>query len=211
MKTSRQIFFAFMISLIFMLGTSSISAQVLATGETGGKGNQAVLVSAIGLLPDSLELLNVYGQYIYGVTDWLDLGPLYGNISVLGHTQHYIGAGWNLRLLRRSQTFVDVSFFGVATIPLDKRGEASTVFTAPAIVVSRPVLINGKSISFYTGINSNVPFGSTDDKLFTPPDAFWNVPAGFSTAVSEKWLFYAEVDVRTKKVDAVGVGLVRTF
>lgn len=200
--------------LVLILGvffTSSVSAQVLATGETGGKGNQAVLVSANGLFPDGLELLNVYGQYIYGVTDWLDLGPVYGNVSALGRTQHYTGVGWNLRLLRRSQIFVDVSFFGVVTVPLNKRDEASTVFTAPALVVSRPVTVNGRTASLYTGVNTNIPVGQTSNKLFTSPNAVWNVPVGFSTSVSEKWLLYAEVDVRTKRVYAVGVGLVRAF
>ncbi|MDP3763796.1 MAG: hypothetical protein Q8Q92_04115 [bacterium] len=199
-----------LLMLVLALYASSANAQVLATGETGGKGNQAVLVSANGLLPEGLELLNVYSQYVYGVTDWLDFGPVYGNISALGRTQHYVGAGWNLRLLRRSQVFVDVSFFGVVTVPLNKRDEASTVFTAPALVVSRPVTLHGKLVALYTGLNTSVPVGQRGDKLFTPPEAVWNVPVGFSTAVSGSWLLYAEVDVKNR-VKAVGVGLVRTF
>ena len=187
-----------------------VSAQVLATGETGGKGNQAVLVSSNGILPEGLQLLNLYGQYVYGVTDWLDVGPIYGNISALSRTQHYIGLGWNMNLLHRDQVFVDVSFFGVVTTPLNKRDEASTVFAAPALVISRPVKLAGRSVSLYTGVNTNVPLGRVSDKLFTPPDAVWNVPVGFSTAVSDGWLFFVETDVRTR-VEAVGFGLVRTF
>ncbi|OGM96658.1 MAG: hypothetical protein A2816_01215 [Candidatus Yanofskybacteria bacterium RIFCSPHIGHO2_01_FULL_39_44] len=211
MSNIRHISYVF--AMFLFLGacfTSSVSAQVLATGETGGQGNSAVLLSANGIVPDGLGLLNVYGQYVYGVTDWLDFGPIYGNVSALGRTQHYVGFGWNTTLLRRNHVGVDVSFFGVATVPINKRNEASTVFTAPAIVVSRPVTVNGKSVSLYSGLNSNVPVGQRSDKLFTPPETVWNVPIGASTAVSGSWLLFGEVDVRNG-VEAVGLGLVRTF
>lgn len=208
MKNVRQIFVV--LSLVLTLGVSYVSAQVLATGETGGQGNSAVLISANGLMPEGLELLNVYGQYLYGVTNWLDIGPIYGNVSALGRTQHYIGLGWNLNLLRRNRTYVDVSFFGVATTPLNKKDEASTVFTAPALVVSRLVSVGGRSFGLYSGINTNVPLGQTNDKLFTPPDSTWNVPVGATTAVSKNWLLFAEVDFK-RRLKAVGVGLVRTF
>ena len=50
MRKIQQVVFAF--SLVLILGISSASAQVLATAETGGQGNSAVLVSANGLLPE---------------------------------------------------------------------------------------------------------------------------------------------------------------
>lgn len=199
--------FYFVIGLFFV---SSASAQVLATAETGGKGGQAVLFSANGLLPEGLKLFNVYGQYIYGVTDRLDVGPIYGNITALGRTQHYVGLGWNLTLLRRSQTFVDVSLFGTATVPLNSRNDASTVLATPALVVSRPLTLNGKAVNLYSGLNTNVPVGQRTDKLFTLPETVWNVPVGISTAVSGNWLLYAETDVHNG-IKAVGIGLVRTF
>lgn len=199
-----------LVAAVGILLADQASAQVLATGETGGKGNQAVLVSVNGILPEGLELVSVYGQYIYGVTDWLDLGPIYGNVSALGRTQHYVGVGWNLNVLRRSRVFVDVSFFGVATVPLNKKDEASTVFTAPAVVVSRPVTVNGKSVSLYSGLNTNVPVGQRSDKLFTSPETVWNVPVGASTAISRHWLLFGEVDVHNS-VKAIGIGVVRTF
>lgn len=205
----RTVFIAFCF-VIGALFVSNASAQVLATAETGGKGNQAVLVSVNGLLPEGLELLNVYGQYIYGVTDRFDAGPIYGNITVLGQTQHYVGLGWNLTLLRRSQMAVDVSLFGTVTVPLNSRNDASTVLATPALVVSRPLTLNGKVVSLYSGLNTNVPVGQRTDKRFTPPGAVWNVPVGISTAVSGNWLFFAEVDAKDR-VNAVGIGLVRTF
>ncbi|OGN08402.1 MAG: hypothetical protein A3J46_06760 [Candidatus Yanofskybacteria bacterium RIFCSPHIGHO2_02_FULL_41_11] len=207
MKIVRMI----MVVLVSMLAvSSSVSAQVLVTGETGGKGNQAVLFSANGIFPEGLELVSVYGQYIYGVTDRLDFGPVYGHITALGRTQHYIGTGWNLALFRRKKAFVDVSFFGVATFPLNKRSEASTVLTAPSLVVSRPITLNGKSVSLYTGVSTLVPIGQTLDTLFTPPETVWNVPLGFSTVLNDGWSLYAEVDVHPT-FKAVGIGLVKGF
>ena len=211
MKTVRRtLCIAVLVTLSGLFLASSVSAQVLATGETGGKGNHAVLLSANAIVPDGLSLLNVFGQYIYGVTDRLDVGPVYGNVSALGRTQHYVGVSWNLNLLRRSQTFVDVSFFGVVTVPLNKRGEASTVFTAPAIIVSRPVNIKGRPINLYSGFNTNAPISQRADKLFTPPETVWNIPVGLSVAVSGKWMICAEVDIHNN-VNAFGAGLIRTF
>ena len=211
MQNIRKFFTTF--AMVLTLGisfTSSASAQVLTTGETGGKGNQAILFSVNGIFPEGLKLFNIYGQYIYGVSDRLDVGPIYGNISALGSTQHYAGFGWNLALIHRSQAFVDVSFFGAATFPLNNRSEASTVLTAPSLVVSRPVTLNGKSVTLYSGITTLVPIGQTEDTLFTPPDVVWSIPIGFSTAVADGWSLYAEVDVH-QVFKAVGIGLVKTF
>lgn len=211
MKKVQRIVLTF--AMILVLGVSSVSAvsaQVLATGETGGQGNSAVLVSANGLLPEGLELLNVYSQYIYGVTDWLDFGPIYGNVSALGNTQHYVGFGWNATLLSRDRVGVDVSLFGVATTPVNRRDESSTVLAVPAVVISRPITVNGRTVSLYSGWNTNVPVGQREGKLFTPSEYVWNVPVGASTAVSGNWLLFGEVDVHNG-VEAVGFGLVRTF
>lgn len=202
--------FQYFATVIIILFASQASAQILVTGETGGKGNQAILFSSNGIFPQDLGLFNVYGQYIYGVTDWLDLGPVHGNITALGRTQHYLGLGWNLNLLHRSKVLVDVSFFGTATVPLNKRNESSTVLATPALVISRPIKLNGRSISLYTGFGTLVPIGQTEDTLFTPPDFVWSIPVGFSTAVSRNWALYAEVDVH-HTFKATGIGLVRVF
>jgi|SRR3989344_7113211 len=195
---------------VVTFGTSSLFAQVLATGETGGKGNSAVFVSVNGLFPEGLTLFNAYGQYVYGVTDKVDVAVVYGNISALGGTQNYVGFGWNATLLKRDRAFVDVSFFNVTTIPVHRRSEASTILTTPAIIVSRPVTIKGKKAALYSGINATVPIGQVKGKLFTPPEVLWNVPAGFSTALSEKWAVYIETDIGTN-LNTFGVGFLKIF
>ena len=186
------------------------SAQVLATAETGGKGNQALFISANGLYPEGLTLFNTYGQYVYGLTDRIDVAATYGNISALGENQNYVGLGWNAVLLRRNQALVDVSFFNVVTLPLNNRSQASTVVMTPAVVVSRPVTVAGKSITVYSGLNSLVPIGSTQDKLFTPPETFFNVPIGVSVPLDKRWIVCIEVDPGIN-LKTLGVGLIRTF
>lgn len=186
------------------------SAQVLVSGETGGQGNKAILLSANGIFPEGLELVNFYAQYIYGMNDRLDIGPIYGNITVLGQTQHYVGLGWNLNLVRRNRAFVDVSFFGAVTAPFNNRNKASIFLTASALVISRPINIGNRFLSLYTGISTLVPLGEKEDKLFTPPGVVWSIPIGFSTSLVDGWSVYTEVDVHPK-FKAVGVGLIRAF
>lgn len=196
--------------LITFTFASQVSAQVLVTGETGGKNNQAVFVSANGLFPKGLELLNTYGQFVCGWTDRFDVMVVYGNISALGETQNYVGFGWNANLLRRDQAFFDVSFFNVITTPLHRRDEASTVLTTPALVVSRPVTVGGRQLGLYTGLNATIPLGQVKDKLFTPPETFWNVPVGVSTNITSKWSLYVETDLGPN-LKTVGLGLLKAF
>lgn len=192
------------------IGFARAEGQVLTTGETGGKGNSAVFVSANGLFPEGLTLFNTYGQYVYGADDNLDLFVTYGNISAQGRTQHYAGVGWNLKLLGRDRAFVDVSFFNTFTLPLNKRNEASVMLATPAIVVSRPVTLAGRTVSLYSGLSLTAPVGQVKDKLFTPPETFITVPMGLSTALSGRWAVYAEFDAGRGQ-NTMGVGLLRTF
>lgn len=199
-----------LVAAIGILLSNRASAQVLVTGETGGKGGRAVFLSANGLFPEGLELFNVYGQLAYGLTNNLDGMVVYGNISALGETQHYVGFGWNMTLIRRSQAFVDVSFFNVTTMPLHRRGEASTVLTTPALVVSRPITVGGRSLGLYTGLNATVPIGQVKGKLFTPPETLWNVPIGVSTTFAGNWSLYVETDIGPN-LKTVGIGVLRVF
>lgn len=198
------------VTFILSLGFANAEGQVLTTGETGGKGNSAVFVSANGLFPEGLTLFNTYGQYVYGADDNLDLFVIYGNISAQGRTQHYAGVGWNLKLLGRDRAFVDISFFNTFTAPLNKRNEASVMLATPAIVVSRPVTLAGKMVSLYSGLSLTAPVGQVKDKLFTPPETFVTVPMGLSTALSGRWTVYAEFDAGRGQ-NTMGVGFLRTF
>lgn len=199
------------LTFALVLGLFSLAhAQPLATGESGGKGNSAILLSANGLYPEGLTLTNIYFNYIYGLTDRIDLSAIYGNISAMGEGQHYIGFGWNANLVKRSKAFVDVSFFNTVTVPLNRRNEASKVLMTPALVVSRPVKITGHSLTLYSGLNYLVPIGSVEAKLFTPPETLFNVPIGVSIPLDDKWIFSGEADLGPN-LKALGIAIIRTF
>ena len=206
----RKMIVGLAIIIITILFASQISAQVLVTGETGGKGGKAIFLSANGLNPEGLSLFNVYGQYVYGLTDRLDIFGTYGNISALGKTQHYVGLGWNINILKRSLVGVDVAFFNVITTPLNKRGDSSTILLTPAVIASRPVVINGKSFGIYSGFNTIVPIGQTSDTIFTPPDTLWSVPIGATMSLSNGWSLYAEFDIGAE-IKSAGIGFLKAF
>lgn len=196
--------------LVFLLCFFTISAhaQVLITGETGGKNGKALLISANALMPEGLNLFNAYVQFGYGLTSRFDGFVSYGNISALGQTQHYFGVGGNLNLFKRNQEkgWADISWFNVVSIPLHRRKEASTILLNTAVVVSRPV---GK-ITVYSGLNFLIPLGAVRDKLFTPPEIFINVPVGASFTLSKRWIFYGEYDAGTN-LKTAGIGFLRIF
>lgn len=192
---------------LITLGPSRLKAQVLITGETGGKGNQAVLFTVNGLAPEGLRLFNAYVSYGYAVSDRVGLMATYGNITALGQTQHYAGVGFNAQLLRREKSFVDISSFNVLTTPLHRRKEASTLLLNSAIVASRPIT---STVTLYSGINFLIPIGSVRDELFTPPETFVNVPIGASIRLADKWYFYGEVDAGPN-LKTAGIGFLRVF
>ncbi len=183
-------------------------AQVLITGETGGKGSKALLFTANGLAPEGLNLFNTYVQLGYGIGKKIDLMAAYGNITALGQSQNYAGLGANINIVRREKALVDVSFFNVLTVPLHRRKESSTLLLNSAIVASRPIT---STVTLYGGINFLVPIGrEVKNKLFTPPETFVNVPIGFSMNLSKKWVFYGEVDPGPN-LKTAGIGFLRIF
>lgn len=196
--------------IIFVAQPLAARAQVLISGETGGKKNQAVLITANGLFPKGLRLFNAYVSYGYGLGKRFDGMISYGNITALGQTQHYAGLGFNANIAKREKTFVDVSLFNILTVPLHRRKEASTLLLNSAIVVSRPVTIGQRTVTFYSGVNALIPIGAVKDKLFTPPETFVNVPIGFSMSLSKNWIFYGEIDPGPN-LKTAGVGFLRTF
>ncbi len=195
---------------IFLL---NLHAQVLITGQTGGKGGQAVLVSANGIFPDGLSLFNAYGQYGYGLTDRFDGMLILGSITALGRTHEYAGIGWNLNLLSQKKSGVDVSFFNTVTTPLNKTSESSTLLMTPAIVVSRSLTLKGVNIAPYSGLNLVAPIGAVRDKLFTPPKTIVNLTIGSSINLSKKWILFVEYDpaINNGGEQTAGLGLLRTF
>ncbi len=180
-------------------------AQVLTIGETIGKGKAGLLLSDNVIVPgDGIPNLNIaYGLFAKGLSDRFDLYLSAGGATTEGATQAFAGGGWNVRLVRiRKAT---VSFFNVATIPLNRRDEACRVLLNPALVVSAPL---GTTAVVYSGLNALVPIGHRSRGIFTPPSTKITVPIGATYAIG-KWGLWGEADFGN--LNAFGAGLTRTF
>ena len=125
--------------LVLALRAGAADAQVLTIGETLGKGKSGLLISDNVIVPgDDIPNLNIaYGLLATGLHDRFDLYLSAGATTTEGTTQAFAGGGWNLRLVRLGRA--TVSFFNVATIPLNRRDEACQVLFNPALVVSAPL------------------------------------------------------------------------
>ena len=193
------------IVLAFVCTPQVVAAQVLTIGETLGKGKAGLLLSDNVIVPgDGIPNINIaYGLWTKGLNDRFDLYLSAGEATTDGATQAFLGGGWNVRLVKIGKAAV--SFFNVATIPLNRRNEACRVLFNPALVVSAPL---GTKVFVYSGVNALVPVGDKARGIFTPPSAKINVPIGATYAIG-KWGLWGEADLGNLK--AVGVGLTRLF
>lgn len=191
--------------LALVLRAGAAHAQVLTIGETLGKGKSGLLISDNVIVPgDDIPNLNVaYGLWAKGLHDRFDLYLSAGATTTEGTAQAFAGGGWNLRLVRLGKAAV--SFFNVATIPLNRRDEACQVLFNPALVVSAPL---GSKVFVYSGLNALVPVGDRERGIFTPPSTKVNVPLGTTYAIG-KWGVWGEADFGN--LNAFGVGLTRLF
>jgi hypothetical protein len=182
-----------------------LSAQVLSTAETLGKGTSAVLLSDNVIVPgEDIANLNIaYGQYARGLHDRFDLYLSSGATTTEGSTQAWIGGGGNLRLARLRK--MSISLFTIATVPLTHRDEACVVLLNPAVIVSAPL---GGGVSVYSGVNALVPVGERARGIFTPPSTKVNAPIG-ATYSRGSWGVWGEADVGTLR--AFGIALTYIF
>lgn len=184
---------------------SAADAQVLTVGDTLGKDKSGVLLSDNVIYPgDGIPSLNIaYAMFARGVSKRFDLYLSAGETRTEGMTQAWLGGGGNLHLLTAGK--VSLSLFNVASVPLNRRSEASDVLMNSAIVASVPV---GPRLMVYSGVNSLIPIGHRARGIFTPPDTRVNVPIGATYALGP-WGLWAEGDIGP--LHAIGVGLTRVF
>jgi hypothetical protein len=191
--------------LLLLASSRPLRAQVLTIGETLGKGKNGVLVSDNVIVPgDDIPNLNIaYVEYARGLSERFDLYVSAGATTTDGATQGWAGGGGNLRLARIGKAAL--SFFTVASVPLNHRDEACQVLWNPALVISAPA---SKSLTLYTGVNSLIPIGDRARGIFTPPSNKVNVPIGATYAFGA-WGLWGEGDFGT--LNAVGFGLTRVW
>lgn len=167
-----------------------LQAQWLITGEDGGKGSRAVMVSANAIHPTEFgTLTNLWVQYGYGVSDRVDAFVSYGNIRVFGRSQSYAAANSNIGLLRRSRAGVDVALFSIASLPINHRAQACRVLLGSALIASRPVKVGGRKVTPYGGVSRLTPIGRALDPIFTPPSAVYNGIVGVSVPLGKVTFF----------------------
>jgi hypothetical protein len=201
---------ALVAAVVAVLAGSTAEAQVLTTADTLGKGTQGVLISDNRIFVDGARLHIIVGQYVRGLTNRFDLYLLAGDTrtgdegatSVLD--QLSLGVGANCTLARWNG--FSVSLFGIVSVPVTRRDQASDVLVNPALVVSRTIVKD--RLALYSGVNALVPVGHRSRGWFTPPNTKVNVPAG-ALVMLGRWGMFGEVDIGPLK--AVGVGLSRTF
>lgn len=190
-----------------LAGTAPAGAQVLITGETGGAGGQAVMVTANRLAPkDFGTLANFWAQYGYGLSDRVDVFAVYGRISVFGDSQQYVGGGSNISLFKRRGHGLDVSFFTNATVPVTRRDQAATALATLALVASRPVTLGSIVMTPYGGFNTLLPIGHRERGVFTPVEALHTGIAGLAVPIDKAWSAYAEYNPGPG-LQSAGVGI----
>ena len=189
MKSLLGGFAASALSSLVLVGV--LQARWLITGENGGKGSRAVMVSANAIHPTEFgTLTNLWVQYGYGVSDRVDAFVSYGKIRVFGRSQSYAAVSSNIGLLRRARAGVDVALFNIASLPINyHRAQACRVLLGSALIASRPVKVGGRKVTPYGGASRLTPIGRALDPVFTPPSAVYNGIVGGSVPLGKVTFF----------------------
>jgi hypothetical protein len=202
--------YAGLATFLLLVVATAAGAQVLTTADTVGRAKNGFLFSDNHIFVDGATLHIVAAQYVRGLNDRFDLYLVAGDTRTDNDTgtdvenQAWLGAGGNWTAGRWKG--FSVSVFGIVSMPINRRNQASDVLANPAVVVSRTV-VEGR-LALYTGINALVPIGHAERGWFTPTTTQVNVPAG-ALIILGKWGVFAEGDIGHLK--AFGAGLSRTF
>lgn len=199
-----MVFLSLMLASIF--STSVISAQVLTTPQTVGKGKQALGFTENRATTEGASSHAPYIVGVWGLSSNLDLYVEAGDTHAIGQDQAFGGVGGNLHLLKIKK--FDFSLYGIVTTGFHRRSEASTVFADGALLGGYQINANW---AFYTGLNTFAPIGATNNKLFTPGNYKVNAPLGVSWSIPKsKWGIIAEVDVGPHS-RATGISISKLF
>jgi hypothetical protein len=95
------------------------NGQALSTGEKSGKGVSSIFFAATAnFVRDFTVPSNFWTAYTRGVHGRVDAFAFYGNLTIYGQTQHYIGVGSNLGILKHARHGVDLAFLNFYSTPL---------------------------------------------------------------------------------------------
>lgn len=182
-------------SLILVATVPFANGQALFTGENSGKGVSSVFIAAnASFVRNFTTPSNFWTAYTRGVHDRVDAFAFYGNLTIFGQTQHYLGVGSNLGILKRAHHGVDLAFLNFYSTPLNRRDQAATVSATFAPVASRRVRLRGYEMTLYAGYLRSESFGHRADKLFSPPKGTHNGIIGTVFPISKSLSLIAEYD-----------------
>jgi hypothetical protein len=182
------------------------NAQTMVTGDTMGRGKDAMFVSVNALaVKDFTVLTSSTLQYWRGLTNRIDAFAGITATTALGQEQTGVTAGANVNLAKTK--LASVSAFNTLTTPLQRRQDASAAIWFAAGVISHTFGKDGPSV--YSGFSATVPVGHTADKLFTPASALYNIPVGVAIPKG-KWLIFVEYDFG-RTLQTGGLGVAYTF
>lgn len=172
-----------------------VAGQALFTGENSGKGESSIFFAATAsFVRDFTGPSNFWTAYTRGVQDRVDAFAFCDNLTIYGQTQHYIGVGSNLGILKRARHGVDLAFLNFYSTPLNRRGQAATLSATFAPIVSRPVKPWGRQMTLYAGYLRSESFGARADKLFSPPKGTHQGIIGAVLPISKSLSLIAEYD-----------------
>jgi hypothetical protein len=187
------------------------SGQAFFPGETGGKGTSSVFVAAnTAFVHDFTAPGNFWTAYTRGVHDRVDAFGYYGNLTIYGRTQHYVGVGSSIGILRRADCGVDLAFLNFFSTPFNRRDEAASVSAFFALSASRPIRVGRRSITIFSGYLRGESFGQRTGKLFSAPSATHNGMIGTVLPLSNGLSLIAEYDPGRSQQN-VGVALLYLF
>jgi hypothetical protein len=140
----------------------------------------------------------------------VDAFGLYGNITVFGQTQHYVGVGSNIGVLTRARYGVDVAILNFYTAPVNHRDQSATVSATCAPIASRPLKVGRNMLTLYGGYLRSEFFGARAGKLFTPSKGTHNAMVGGVVPLTNSASLVVEYDPGSAQQN-VGVAVLYVF
>ncbi len=193
--------------MLVAIFVGNADAQVLFTGKTSGRNAGSVYLFGTVSTMDDVTSSNNWVGLDLGVTDKVDIVLGYGDMYTLDEHFPYASFGGVVGLPTQKLGF-DAIVYQLFSAPHLNRSNSSPFFGNSVLIVSKDVIVNGYTLTPYTGYNGNYALGSKD-RLMTYSEPSHQLPVGVFLPVSKNWGFTAEYDYG--KMQSFGVALNRSF
>lgn len=174
---------------IMVLSASQVFAQVLFTGKTSGENNGSVYVFGTVASIDGVTSANNWVGLVLGATDKVDVVLGYGDMTTLGEHFPYVAFGGVVGLPTQKLGF-DSMVYQLFSLPHANRSDSSTLFGNSVVIISKDIIVNGYTLTPYTGYNCNYAIGPKD-RLMTFSETVHQLPLGVFMPVISRWGRYS--------------------